>query len=170
VIAIRAEQPRDAAGVRQVNEQAFGQGAEANLVDLLRARCPEALSLVAHDGDRVVGHIMFTPVAVEHGARRTIGMGLAPMAVLPQHQRHGIGSQLVKRGLEILGDRRCPFVIVVGHPGYYPRFGFEPAGKHGLRCQWDSVPEEAFMTLILDPGAMAGVSGVAMYRPEFAQE
>lgn len=169
MITIRPEHPQDFAGVRHVNELAFGQPLEANLVEKLREHCTEALSLVAGEGDRIVGHILFTPVVVEHGTHRTVGMGLAPMAVVPERQRQGIGSQLVRRGLQILGERGCPFVIVVGHPQYYPRFGFESAAKHGLHCQWESVPDEAFMTLILDPGAMAGVSGVATYRPEFSE-
>ena len=169
MITIRAEHPRDFPQVRHVNELAFGQPLEANLVEKLREHCAEALSLVADEGDRVVAHILFTPVVVEHGARRTVGMGLAPLAVVPERQRQGIGSQLVRRGLEILRDHGCPFVIVVGHPQYYPRFGFESAAKHGLRCQWDSVSKEAFMALILDATAMAGISGVATYRPEFSE-
>jgi putative acetyltransferase len=170
MITIRPEHPRDAAGVRYVNERAFGQPLEANLVEKLRERCHEALSLVADEGDRVVGHIMFTPVVVEDGTRRTVGMGLAPMAVVPERQRQGIGSQLVRRGLEILRERECPFVIVVGHPEYYPRFGFESAAKHGLRCQWAGVPDEAFMALILDATATAGLSGLVTYRPEFSDD
>ena len=169
MITIRAEHPQDFAGVRYVNELAFGQPLEANLVEKVREGCPEALSLVADEGDRVVGHILFTPVVVEQGTRRTLGMGLAPMAVVPERQRQGIGSQLVRRGLEILRQRACPFVIVVGHPDYYPRFGFEPASKYELRCQWESVPNQAFMAMILDGAAMAGVSGVATYRPEFSE-
>jgi putative acetyltransferase len=167
VITVRAEQPRDFPQVRHINELAFGQPLEANLVEKLREHCAEALSLVADEGNRVVGHILFTPVVVEQGTQRTVGMGLAPMAVVPDRQRQGIGSQLVRRGLEILRDRGCPFVIVVGHPQYYPRFGFEPASKYELRCQWESVSKEAFMTAILDATVMAGVSGVATYRPEF---
>jgi putative acetyltransferase len=114
-----------------------------------------------------VGHILFTPVAIEHAGRRVLGMGLAPMAVLPERQRQGLGSELVRRGLEILRERGCPFVVVVGHPEYYPRFGFEPASRHGLVCQWEGVPDPAFMVLILDADAMAGISGVAQYRDEF---
>ena len=89
------------------------------------------------------------------------------MAVRPDRQRAGVGSRLVKRGLEILRERGCPFVVVVGHPEYYPRFGFEPASRHGLLSQWDGIRDEAFMALILDAPAMAGVSGVARYRGEF---
>ena len=114
-----------------------------------------------------MGHILFTPVVVESAGRRVLGMGLAPLAVLPDRQRQGIGSQLVRRGLNILRERGCPFVVVVGHPEYYPRFGFEPASTRGLASQWEGVRDAAFMVLVLDVAAMAGVSGVAMYRDEF---
>jgi len=117
----------------------------------------------------VVGHILFTPVVVESAQRLVVGMGLAPMAVLPECQRQGVGSRLVRQGLDILGKSGCPFVVVVGHPEYYPRFGFEPASKHGLTSQWEGVPDAAFMVLILDEHTMAGVSGVARYRKEFDQ-
>src|SRR5204862_6872701 len=90
-----------------------------------------------------------------------------PMAVLPDRQRRGIGSRLVRRGLDILRERGCTFVVVVGHPEYYPRFGFEPASVHGLASQWEGVPDAAFMVLVLVARAMAGVSGVAKYREEF---
>jgi putative acetyltransferase len=139
---------------------------EANLVDTLRGVCTESLSFVAED-DSVVGHILFTPVVIESAGRKIFGMGLAPMAVRPDRQRQGIGSQLVTRGLDILRERGCPFVVVVGHPEYYPRFGFEPACTHGLVCQWEGVPDAAFMVLVLDVQTMAGVAGVAKYREEF---
>jgi putative acetyltransferase len=166
VITIRAEGPEDASAVRHLNELAFGQPAEADLVDKLRAGCADALSLVAV-ADDVVGHILFSPVVVEYGSRRITGMGLAPMAVLPDRQRQGIGSQLVHRGVDILRGRGCPFVVVVGHPEYYPRFGFEPASARALVSQWEGMPDAAFMVLILDEHVMAGVSGVARYRDEF---
>jgi putative acetyltransferase len=165
-VTIRPERPDDAARIREVNHLAFGQPAEADLVEKLRANCAEALSLVAED-DTVVGHILFTPVVVEDAGRPVAGMGLAPMAVLPDRQRQGIGSQLVRRGLDLLRERGCPFVVVVGHPEYYPRFGFERASTHGLASQWDGIRDEAFMALILDAPAMTAVSGVARYRDEF---
>ncbi|HYN05949.1 MAG TPA: N-acetyltransferase [Vicinamibacterales bacterium] len=166
MLGIRPERHEDAFGIRHVNELAFGQPAEADLVERLRQACSDSLSLVAAD-DVVVGHILFTPVVVESAARRVLGMGLAPMAVLPDRQRQGIGSQLVRRGLDILRERSCPFVVVVGHPAYYPRFGFERASTHGLSSQWEGVADEAFMVLVLDVQGMAGVTGVARYREEF---
>jgi putative acetyltransferase len=93
-------------------------------------------------------------------------MGLAPLAVLPEWQRRGIGGELVGAGLASLRQTRCPFVVVLGHPGYYPRFGFQPASRHGIRCKWE-VPDEAFMILILDEGQMRGASGLAHYRDEW---
>ena len=166
VIVVRHEQPEDASRIREVNELAFGQPAEADLVERLRQTGTDSVSLVAED-NAVVGHILFTSVVVESAGQRVLGMGLAPMAVLPDRQRQGIGSQLVRRGLDILRARGCPFVVVVGHPEFYPRFGFEPASIHGLACQWEGVPDAAFMVLVLDEHAMAGVSGVAKYKDEF---
>jgi putative acetyltransferase len=168
-MTIRPERTEDASRVRYVNELAFGQPAEADLVEKLRQDGTDGLSLVAED-DAVVGHILFTTVVVESAGRRVVGMGLAPMAVLPDRQRQGIGSQLVRRGLEVLRERGCPFVVVVGHPEYYPRFGFEPASRHGLASQWEGMPDPAFMVLVLDGQAMAGVSGVARYRDEFNED
>ena len=96
-------------------------------------------------------------------------MGLAPLEVLPTHQRKGIGTALVQHGLRILRERGCPFVIVLGHPSYYPRFEFEPASRYGLKSQWEGVPGEAFMVIVFDREAMCGVQGVARYRDEFDQ-
>jgi putative acetyltransferase len=165
---IRLETPDDISQVRTVNELAFEGPLEANIVDKLREACAASLSLVAQDNE-IVGHILFTPVVVEIPGGRLAGMGLGPMAVLPSRQRQGIGSKLVKRGLEIVRARRSPFVVVVGHPEYYPRFGFQPASSHHLICQWPAVPDNAFMALILDAKAMSGVQGVAKYRSEFSE-
>lgn len=164
---IRIEEPEDAPSVRTVIERAFGRTSEADLVEKLRRAGGHALCLVAVEGATVAGHILFTPVVVAVAERRVIGMGLAPLAVLPERQRQGLGSQLVRRGIEILAERNCPFVVVLGHPEYYPRFGFAPASRHGLSCPWDGVRDAAFMALVLDERAMAGVFGVARYREEF---
>ena len=146
---------------------AFPEAVEADLVDRLRANCQDRVSLVATEDNRVVGHILFTPATIERSEGRLSGYGLAPMAVLPEFQRRGIGSALVRAGIERLRQARCPFVIVVGHPEYYPRFGFVTASTHGVRCQWDGVPDEAFMILVGEPSIAPHLAGLAKYRPEF---
>jgi putative acetyltransferase len=165
---IRPEQPGDVAAVRTMYKQAFSQPLEADLVDSLRTACAEAVSLVAVLDGLIVGHILFTPVTIQTQTGDIRGMGLGPMAVVPEHQRQRIGSRLVKAGLELL-RRRCPFVVVLGHAEYYPRFGFAPASQHGIHCQWDGVPDNVFMAVVFDRETMAGVSGVARYRNEFEE-
>lgn len=169
MIHIRLECPEDYPQINAIDELAFEQSGEANLVYQLREACPEALSLVAENGNALVGHILFSPVVIESGDAKIQGMGLAPMAVHPQRQREGIGSRLVREGLEILRERGYPFVVVLGHPGYYPRFGFEPASKYHLICQWDGVPNEAFMIAVFDPDALKDLRGIVRYRDEFNQ-
>jgi putative acetyltransferase len=165
---IRPEEPRDAEAVRIVNSRAFEGPTEATLVDALRDT-PGAISLVAVVGDTIVGHILFTPIHVEGVEPPVPASGLAPMAVLPAYQRQGIGSLLVKAGLDACRSAGHRFVVVVGHPEYYPRFGFVAASTKGLECQWP-VPPEAFMVLELEPGTLAAVRGLVRYRPEFADE
>jgi putative acetyltransferase len=165
---IREETPQDAPLVRRVNELAFEQPQEADLVERLSANCDDLISLVAIDEEVAVGHILFSPATVVGPDGSPIrGMGLAPMAVLPARQRQGIGGALVERGLALLRERGCPFVIVLGHPAYYPRFGFQPASRSGLTSQWVGIPDDVFMAQILDAVRMAGVGGVARYRDEF---
>jgi len=151
-----------------VNELAFDKPQEADLVDRLRESCPGLVSLVAVSADQIVGHILFSPAVIEGKDRSLNGMGLAPIAVLPELQRQGIGKALIEAGIDRMRASGEPFVIVLGHPGYYPAFGFVPASRLGIRCEYDGVPDEAFMILMLDEEAMAGISGVAKYRPEFA--
>jgi len=167
MISIRAEELEDIPAVREVNERAFGQPAEANVVDKLRQTCDGLLSLVAVVENIVVGHILFSPVIAECDGRTVCGMGLAPMAILPESQRQGIGAALINNGIAMLKNQDCPFVIVLGHPEYYQRFGFEPASRYGLRSKWNGVPDEAFMILIFDRGALNGCRGVVRYRDEF---
>ena len=167
MISIRRERPADIAAIRAVNEAAFDQSAEADIVAALRDACPDILSLVAESDGEIVGHILFSPVTIEDGSQSRQGMGLAPMAVIPNRQREGIGSALVTAGLQMLRAQGCPFIIVLGHPEFYPRFGFVPASRHGLISQWEGVPDAAFMVLVLDASSMAGLTGVARYREEF---
>ena len=121
------------------------------------------LSLVATLNGRVVGHIMYSPLSVGE----VTGAGLGPLAVLPEHQRQGIGSTLVRAGNQKLKDAGCPFIGVVGHARYYPRFGFKSASTRAITCEWE-VPDDVFMVLILDEMKMQGVSGLAKYRHEFS--
>ena len=169
MITVREETSQDHDAVRQINQRAFAAEGEARIVDNLRANCPDILSLVAESDGQVVGHIFFSPVEIQQDGSVLRGMGLAPMAVLPECQNQQIGSLLVKEGLKRIKQTDCPYIIVLGHEHYYPRFGFETAAKYGLRPQWDGVPDEVFMVLVLDQDSMAGVSGVAMYRDEFSE-
>ena len=167
MVTIRVEKPEDVKQIYSVNEQAFEDSAEARIVDALRDNCPDTLSLVAEDRGEIVGHIFFSPAEIEWSGAVIKGMGLAPMAVSPDRQRQGIGSQLVKAGLEILEEHGCSYVIVLGHPGFYPKFGFEPASKYGLTCQWEGLPDEAFMVIAMEPSSLLGVKGVVKYMDEF---
>lgn len=167
MFTIRNESITDIPTVRSLNELAFGQSEEADIVDRLRKSCDNILSLVAVKDDEIVGHIFFSPTTVNGDCGVIIGMGLAPMAVLPEHQHQDIGSSLVMHGLEFLKDAGCPFVIVLGHAQYYPRFGFKPASRYGLKSQWDGIPDDVFMAIIFDKVVMDGVSGIVRYRDEF---
>jgi putative acetyltransferase len=164
VIQIRGENPGDVAAIREVNRRAFAQDQEANIVDALRSNAAALLSLVAIQDGRVVGHIMYSPISV--GGHAT-SAALGPMAVLPELQRQGIGSQLIQTGSRKLQAAGYPFIIVLGHADYYPRFGFKPASAYGIQCEWE-VPDEVFMVLALDESKMGSVSGLAKYRPEFS--
>ena len=163
VIEIRDEQPGDVDAVREVNRQAFDQEQEGRIVDAVRERCAAILSLVAVADGVVVGHIIFSPLTVGP----VVGAALGPMAVIPAHQRQGIGGQLVTRGVERLRERGCPFIVVIGHPEFYPRFGFRSAAAQGLTCEWD-VPAEAFMVNILNRQVGGSLRGRAQYREEFS--
>ncbi len=163
---VREERPGDEAAIRRVNVAAFATAAEADLVDRLRADGRLGLSLVALLGTAVVGHIAFSAVTVEPARPGLRGTGLGPMAVIPGMQGRGIGSLLVREGLELCRERGMDFVVVLGHPQYYPRFGFVPADRFGLRCIWE-VPEGVFMAMELRGGALRHTSGAAHYQPEF---
>jgi putative acetyltransferase len=166
VATVRPERLDDVAAIRTLHELAFGGAVEAGIVDALRARGKATLSLVAVDGHRVVGHILFSPVTIASGGKERPALGLGPMAVLPAHQRQGIGSLLVRAGLEACRDAGHGCVVVLGHPTYYPRFGFEPASGCGVA--WEHpVPDEAFMLLELRPGVLGSRGGVVRYQPEF---
>jgi len=165
MITIRDEQPGDAAEIRDLTTLAFGGPCEAEIIDALRESCPSLVSLVAVENDTIVGHILFSPVTIDGS---TIpGVSLAPMAVLPEYQRRRIGTNLVRHGIARLREDGYPFVVVLGHPDYYPRFGFVPASLYGLTSQWEDVPDEAFMVIIIDENSMNGAHGVVRYQDEF---
>ncbi len=166
MVAVRPARASDAPAIRLVHERAFNGSLEANIVDAIVANGRYALSLVAVRGTTVVAHILFSEARVEHEGAVERGMGLAPMSVDPSCQREGIGSCLVRDGLDRLDAAACPFVVVVGHPQYYPRFGFEPASRFGVRPQWDGIPDEAFFIRVRSGGPVPG-AGVARYVPEF---
>ena len=165
MLTIRLEAPGDAAAIHQVNLLAFGQPQEADLVDALRRNGGLTISLVAIQDSRIVGHIAFSPVTITSD---TIidAIGLAPMAVVPEYQNTGIGSQLVEARLNACHNTPYGVVVVLGHPPYYPRFGFTPAKPYGIVWEHD-VPEEVFMVHELQAGALAQTQGMVKYRPEF---
>ena len=162
---IRAERPADHAAVRQLHLAAFESAVEADLVEQLRARASPLVSLVALEDGAVVGHILFSPVTIDESPALHV-MGLAPMAVQPSRQRSGIGTALVSAGLEACRALGTAAVVVLGHPTYYPRFGFVPASRFGLRSTYD-VPDELFMAMELRDGALATARGVARFHEAF---
>jgi putative acetyltransferase len=192
VIRLRPEEPGDAVAIRQIHRLAFKGDAEAEMVDAIRAADAAVLSLVAEEtatdpataadaagsgaeagsgagagGGHLVGHVLFTRVTVTTADGNEVDLlGLAPVGVLPSCQDRGIGTMLIEAGLEQLRAEAHPAVVVLGHPSYYPRFGFVPASSFGLRWEKDA-PDEAFMALELSAGALAGIRGVVRFRPEF---
>ena len=162
---IRPEKTEDYPAIHSVNTSAFETPAEADLVEVLRKEAQPVISLVAEVEDQIVGHILFSPVTLP-GFEYLKIMGLAPMAVKPGHQNQGIGSALVRQGLEAC--RRAGFgaVVVLGHTWFYPRFGFIPSMKYGIRSEYD-VPEDVFMVVELTPGTLKGVTGIIKFHPAF---
>ena len=146
-----------------VNEQAFGFKEEAEIVEKLRNRAAMTLSPVAV---QIVGHIAFCPEVIESGSSDFEVITLAPMSVIPEYQRRGSGSQLVRAGLQECRKIGLEIIVVPGHPTYYPRFGFIPAMKKGITCEFEA-PEEAFMVLELREGSLAGRGGLVKFQPEF---
>lgn len=166
-IHIRPEDPgsiTELAQIRKINEAAFGGTYEADLVDQLRHDGHALISLVAELDTGLAGHILFSRMWIRTAAALVPAVALAPVAVLPEHQRQGIGSLLIRRGLELLRDRRERIVIVVGHPAYYPKFGFSTQQAGLLESPF---PREAFMALELVPGALDGIQGPVVYPPAF---
>lgn len=163
---IREENPADLKAIRQVVEAAFGRKSEADLVDALRRNGKRLLSLVAEQDGQIVGHIFFSPVSIESEAGSRSAVGLAPLAVLPEFQNCGVGSKLVRAGLDQCRNAGHDCVVVLGHPEYYPRFGFAPSSRFGVKSEYD-VRDEAFMLIELKDGALGDLGGTVKYQPEF---
>jgi len=162
---IRLERPNDYAMIRAVNKSAFETRAEANLVEVLRNEASPRISLVAEVSGTIVGHILFTPVSLQGHAELKI-MGLGPMAVIREHQHKGVGSSLVNAGLEKCKELGYGAAVVLGHSGYYPRFGFVPAIEFGITCEYD-VPPEVFMVKELRSRYLQDVHGIVLYHLAF---
>ena len=162
---IRPKRDEDVAAIRQVHLTAFPTPAEADLVGRLRANGTAVIELVALDGDSIVGHILFSPVALEPLAG-TLGLGLAPLAVMPDHEKHGVGRRLIQNGLAASHKWGAGFVVVVGDPRYYGRFGFEPAEKYHLRSEYGAG--DSFMVFKLESGALPPPETLIKYAPEFS--
>ncbi len=169
MVMIRAEKREDVDAIHRVNRQAFGQEDEAVLVRRIRESSgfiPE-LSLVAVRDSKVVGHILFSRIHIDTPNGDVAILSLAPMAVLPEFQNSGIGTQLVREGLKKCREMGHTIVVVIGHPEYYPRFGFVPARTKGLELHFP-VPDDAFMVCELAPDVLTGIKGMVKYPPEFA--
>ena len=176
MITIRTETADDIDAIRAVVVDAFtasefGHSGEAELVDQLRANCDEVLSLVAVDGELIKGHAIFSPATIQVAAQKINGMGLGPMSVAPEFQRTGIGKALIETGFAKLSEQGCPFVLVLGHPEYYPRFGFEPASQYEVTHGFAGIPQEVFfIKLLSDEKKQSITSGKAFYREEFGTQ
>lgn len=170
MITIRKEQNEDLAAIHEVIARAFGGSAEAELVDRLRANGKAVVSLVAVADAQVVGHILFSSATIEKTAGGTLdAIGLAPLAVLPEFQNRGVGALLTRAGLAACREAGYQRAIVLGHPHYYPRFGFVAASRYGIRSEYD-VRDEVFMALELEAGALQDAAGLAKYQPEFNED
>ncbi|NNJ25599.1 GNAT family N-acetyltransferase [Alienimonas chondri] len=162
---VRPETPADRDAVRAVHESAFGRADEADIVDQLRDRAAEYLGYVATEGDQVVGHVAFSRTSIEPPPPSGfLSFGLAPLATRPEHQGNGIGSALVRQGLDACRDRGAVAVFVLGDPKYYGRFGFVPADEFDLRSEYDAPPG-AFAVAALLPEMLDDVRGTVRYDP-----
>ena len=149
---LREERVHDHQAVRSIHRRAFGGehgNTVADLVDALRRDDPTAASLVAEEADGVAGHVMFSRCLLDAPRRLVEVTSLSPLAVLPEWQRRGIGSALVRHGLRELDDRGVPLVFLEGDPQYYSRLGFRPAGEHGFRKPSLRIPDGAFQVVTL---------------------
>jgi putative acetyltransferase len=164
VLKIRGREPGDDAAIRHLNDLAFAGRYESQLIEDLRAANLAAIELIAVEQTAMVGHILLSRLDVSHGQKPVRALALAPMSVRPDRRRHGIGSTLVRAGLESARERGWEAVIVLGHRNYYPRFGFSAELARTLRAPFTG---DTFMALELVPGALGGPDGRVVYPPAF---
>ena len=163
---VRTEAETDHPLVYQLNARVFESDGEAKLVEKLRGSPDAFLSLVAEKQDRIVGHVMFSKVPLIGHADLKI-VGLAPLAVAPEVQNTGIGSELVNRGISMCSEADVDAIVVIGHSHYFPDFGFKPGTSFGIDCEYD-VPDDVFMLNELKEGSLLDKKGVVFYHPAFA--
>lgn len=165
-MGIRAEKGSDLQEIWQINAEAFETEAEADLVNILRESGIPFISMVYEDNNKLSGHILFTPVELEGHTKNLRIIGLGPVAVIPEMQNKSIGSALVKAGIEQCKSEGYDAIIVLGHPNYYPKFGFVLSVKYGIKSEYD-VPEDVFMVLELKENALKGKQGTIKYHEAF---
>lgn len=167
-LSVRPETSEDHEAIRDVNMRAFGRPVEALIVERVRstsAFLPE-LSLVAEQDGRIVGHVLFSEAVIEGVAERWTVLALGPVAVIPERQRQGVGSLMIETGLKWSAELGYRAVLLIGHPGYYPRFGFVPAKAHEIEPRF-SVPDDVFMVRLLRLDGLEGVQGAFAFPPAF---
>ena len=167
-IQIRPEHKNDLSVISMINDMAFGQENEGNLVVKLRKNRNfiKDLSLVACMGNEIIGHILFSKIIIKNENEEFESLALAPMSVIPELQGLGIGSELIKKGLQKATKLGYESVIVLGHENYYPKFKFTPASQFQITCPFE-VPDANFMAIELQKGSLENVSGCVEYPNEF---
>ena len=160
---IRPQIPADLPRICTLNDAAFAEHGGTAAFDQFRAERDDIVSLVAETDENLVGHVLFSPVILATPSGDIEGMGLGQLAVQPTQQRQGIGSKLTLTGIQQLREAGCPFIIVVGHATYYPRFGFERGSAHGIKSNWANIPDDSFMILVLDQQPHIDLQGTARF-------
>lgn len=165
---LRAERSGDEGAIRTIHRRAFGGETESAIVDSVRSApgFDRSLSIVAEFAGAAVGHVLFSAVEIVGEERKTDALALAPIAVMPAYQRRGIGTQLVRAGLDACRVRGHKLVVVLGHSAFYARFGFVEASTSAIYAPW-SVPSKAFRVAELSPKALCGVHGIVRYPAFF---
>lgn len=168
---IRQEDPEDQAAISRVHREAFGRDAEARIVDRLR-NTPHwipRLSLVAAFGKRIIGHLLLSRVELQEAVRPTSLLALGPVGVLPEWQNNRVGTELISCALGSSCSSEWDGIVVLGHANFYPRFGFEPASRFGLKCPFE-VPDANYMARELRGGGLANTGGIVVYPAAWMEE